>query len=69
MSNSPGSDTADGPGLRDALRMLVARGGMTFGADMRVDVVMLTRDPFEDEGPDISWDSELEQITSLLNNG
>lgn len=49
--------------------MLVARGGMTFGADMRVDVVMLTRDPFEDEGPDISWDSELEQITSLLNNG
>lgn len=66
----PKPGTAYGPGLLDELSTLVGRGKMTLGDDVHVDVQVLNADPFEDaEVPDIPWESELDEITNVLNSG
>ncbi|KAA8646784.1 hypothetical protein EYZ11_011412 [Aspergillus tanneri] len=65
----PKPDTANGPGLLDELRTPIARGRMTLGSDVHVDVETLNRDPFDEQEDDVKWDSELDEITNVLNSG
>ncbi|CAG7971697.1 unnamed protein product [Penicillium salamii] len=64
----PKKATANGPGLLDGLGAPIGKGRMTLGQDVHVDVEELNKDPFSGIGPpDIPWETQLDQITDVLN--
>ncbi|QMW46871.1 hypothetical protein G4B11_010350, partial [Aspergillus flavus] len=65
----PKPNIANGPGLIDNLGTPIARGEMTLGNDVHVDVEALNWDPLEEVGLDVPWDSELDKIQGVLNTG
>ncbi|KAB8267849.1 pyridoxal phosphate-dependent transferase [Aspergillus minisclerotigenes] len=65
----PKPDIAHGPGLIDNLGTPIARGEMTLGNDVHVDVEALNWDPLEKVELDVPWDSELDKIEGVLTTG
>ncbi|KAB8201918.1 pyridoxal phosphate-dependent transferase [Aspergillus parasiticus] len=65
----PKANIAQGPGLIDNLGTPIARGEMTLGEDVHVDVEALNWDPLEKVELDVPWDSELDEIKHVLSVG